>query len=95
VKRRYSEFEWLHERLSNLHPDVVLPPLPPKRTFGRFRDDFIDERKQGLQTFLQFLASHPKLRYDRVFQLFCERPVEVGFHCQSVLGACAVLNVLL
>lgn len=86
MRRRYSEFEWLEERLQKAHPDLTLPPLPPKRTLGRFRDDFLEQRRRGLQGFLNFCASTPTLRDDPLVHLFCERPVEVRLRNSADCG---------
>ncbi|TPP64866.1 Sorting nexin-7 [Fasciola gigantica] len=67
VDRRYSEFEWLHSRLSHAHPYLFVPPLPGKMTIttlDRFADSFLITRQQGLQTFLNRLARHPLLSAD-------------------------------
>ena len=44
VLRRYSDFLWLYETLSMNNPGVVVPPVPDKNTFGRFAEDFVQQR---------------------------------------------------
>ncbi|MEQ2290480.1 Sorting nexin-3, partial [Ameca splendens] len=60
VRRRYSDFEWLRAELER-ESKVVVPPLPGKALFrqlpfrgddGIFDDSFIEERRQGLEQFL-------------------------------------------
>ncbi|EMP38030.1 Sorting nexin-3 [Chelonia mydas] len=70
VRRRYSDFEWLRSELER-ESKVVVPPLPGKALFrqlpfrgddGIFDDSFIEERKQGLEQFINNLVerlSHP------------------------------------
>uniref|UniRef100_A0A8C8H767 PX domain-containing protein n=1 Tax=Oncorhynchus tshawytscha TaxID=74940 RepID=A0A8C8H767_ONCTS len=60
VRRRYSDFEWLRGELER-DSKVVVPPLPGKALFrqlpfrgddGIFDDSFIEERRAGLEQFL-------------------------------------------
>ncbi|XP_078068513.1 sorting nexin-3 isoform X2 [Mustelus asterias] len=60
VRRRYSDFEWLRNELER-ESKVVVPPLPGKALFrqlpfrgddGIFDDSFIEERRQGLEQFI-------------------------------------------
>ena len=34
VIRRYSDFEWLHDRLAERYKGVFIPPLPEKNAVG-------------------------------------------------------------
>ncbi|KAG5449969.1 Sorting nexin-30 [Clonorchis sinensis] len=64
VERRYSDFEWLHSRLTQLHPSLFIPPLPGKMlttALDRFSDNFLRPRALGLQLFLARLSRHPVL----------------------------------
>lgn len=58
IRRRYSEFIWLRNRLA--HSEIIglsgrlqVPVLPPKRLFGRFEPSFLRSRQQGLKDFLE------------------------------------------
>lgn len=53
VRRRYSEFEKFHDMLERESGRVSIPPLPGKIFTQRFRDDVIEERRQGLENFLR------------------------------------------
>uniref|UniRef100_A0A8C8ZDN2 PX domain-containing protein n=1 Tax=Prolemur simus TaxID=1328070 RepID=A0A8C8ZDN2_PROSS len=64
VRRRYSDFEWLRSELER-ESKVVVPPLPGKAFLrqlpfrgddGIFDDNFIEERKQGLEQFINKVA---------------------------------------
>jgi len=35
VWRRYSDFEWLHKRLSTVYPAAIIPLFPEKRCVSR------------------------------------------------------------
>lgn len=80
-KRRYSEFEALREALVQLHPTLILPPLPSKHSIadyatkqGRAKSDpaLLAKRKRMLERFLQRLYMHPVLRIDVVFRRFLD-----------------------
>lgn len=58
IRRRYSEFVWLKNKLGL--EDVVFndaPKLPKKRVIGRFKENFLWRRQEGLQKFLNRLAN--------------------------------------
>ncbi|CAG2219522.1 SGK3 [Mytilus edulis] len=60
IFRRYNEFYQLHEKIKKLYPDANLR-LPGKRLFGNLDPDFIQQRRDGLDEFIQKLVSHPKI----------------------------------
>ncbi len=78
IQRRFSEFARLHERLlrepqlpamnlgnsKNLCKPVV-PDLPPRRWFGRFEENFLNERLFALRAFMEGVL---------VFNSISERP---------------------
>lgn len=60
VRRRYSDFEWLRNELER-DSKIVVPPLPGKAwkrqlpfrgDDGIFEEDFIEERRKGLEVFI-------------------------------------------
>ena len=67
VRRRYSDFEWFRELMERENQRVTLPPLPGKQLFkNRFTDAAIEERRVGLERFLQIVAGHPLLQTGHV-----------------------------
>lgn len=65
VRRRYSDFDSFRKVLQHETTRVVIPKLPDKSilTYShRFNDDFIEERRQGLEKFLNMVAGHPLLQ---------------------------------
>ena len=72
VLRRYSDFLWLYETLSNNNPGVVVPPVPEKSPFGRFDDQFVKQRRVALEKCIQKTANHPVLGKDADLRLFLE-----------------------
>ncbi|KAK7012871.1 beta-glucan synthesis-associated [Favolaschia claudopus] len=72
VLRRYSDFLWLFETLSNNNPGVVVPPVPEKNPFGRFDDQFVRQRRYALEKCIHKIANHPVLGKDPDLKLFLE-----------------------
>ncbi|KAJ1743454.1 Sorting nexin-3 [Coemansia sp. RSA 1290] len=62
VRRRYSDFEWLRDQLERETSRVTIPPLPGKVFTNRFDDKVIEDRREGLERFLQIVAGHPLLQ---------------------------------
>ncbi|XP_020863862.1 sorting nexin-3 [Phascolarctos cinereus] len=80
VRRRYSDFEWLRSELER-ESKVVVPPLPGKAFLrqlpfrgddGIFDDSFIEERKQGLEQFINKVAGHPLAQNERCLHMFLQ-----------------------
>ncbi|KIY51846.1 Vps5-domain-containing protein, partial [Fistulina hepatica ATCC 64428] len=72
VLRRYSDFLWLYETLSQNNPGVVVPPVPEKNTFGRFDGQFVRQRRLALEKCIQKIANHPVLGKDPDLKSFLE-----------------------
>lgn len=72
VLRRYSDFLWLYETLSANNPGVFVPPVPEKSPFGRFEDQFVNQRRLALEKCIQKIANHPVLSKDTDLRLFLE-----------------------
>ncbi|UJR37411.1 hypothetical protein I4U23_030115 [Adineta vaga] len=82
VRRRYSDFEWLRKELER-DSKIVVPPLPSKawkrqmpaffrRDDGIFEDEFIDERRKGLEQFINKVAGHPLAQNERSLHVFLQ-----------------------
>lgn len=81
AKRRYSEFEALRSALVQLHPTLIIPPIPSKHTLSDYavkqskaKEDatIIARRKRMLQSFLRRCASHPDLQNSDVLKKFLD-----------------------
>lgn len=59
VRRRYSDFEVFREMLKSDLPRVNVPQLPGKVFTNRFSPEVIKKRMEGLDKFVQHIASHP------------------------------------
>lgn len=64
VARRYSDFEYFRDVLERESSRVTIEQLPGKTGpfTNKFDDDFISNRRKGLQKFLQQVAGHPLIQ---------------------------------
>lgn len=65
VRRRYTDFVWLHNKLVESLPSHIIPPLPEKHSLlehlNRYCKEFIVIRMKLLDQFLRRVTSHPAL----------------------------------
>jgi len=61
VWRRFSDFEWLHKRLSICFPAAIIPLFPAKRIVGNSESSFIKDRMTSLEAYIDAVAHHPTL----------------------------------
>jgi len=80
VRRRYSDFEWLRVELER-NSKIVVPTLPGKalkrqlpfrQDDGIFEEDFIEERRQSLEGFINKVAGHPLAQNERCLHMFLQ-----------------------
>ncbi|KAL7096575.1 hypothetical protein ACP275_10G086800 [Erythranthe tilingii] len=74
VIRRYSDFIWLRDRISEKYKGVFIPPLPEKSTVEKFRfsAEFIEMRRQALDVFVNRIASHHELQQSEDLRIFLQ-----------------------
>lgn len=81
VRRRYSEFASLRQTLVNLHPTLVIPPIPEKHTMADYaakptkaKEDtsIIELRKRMLAVFLNRCRRMREVREDGVWWRFLD-----------------------
>ncbi|EGG20023.1 Phox domain-containing protein [Cavenderia fasciculata] len=74
IIRRYSEFLELDLKLHSKYPLARLP-FPPKKTFGKMNNEFIVQRREHLQLFMNAIYEHKELPFDGlVVDFFTQRP---------------------
>lgn len=73
VRRRYSDFDWLREVLVARYHGIAVPLMPEKRLVGNQGKAFIEERMQGLESFLGLLLANPYLRQDATVRMFLQQ----------------------
>jgi sorting nexin-3/12 len=80
VRRRFSDFEWLRNELER-DSKIVVPALPSKAIKrqlpfrgddGIFEEDFIEERRAGLEGFINKIAGHPLAQNERCLHMFLQ-----------------------
>lgn len=83
VRRRYSDFEWLRSELER-DSKIVVPPLPGKALKrqmpfrsddGIFEEEFIEDRRKGLEQFVNKVAGHPLAQNEKCLHMFLQEPV--------------------
>eukprot|EP01043_Picozoa_sp_COSAG02_P024443 COSAG02_NODE_1335_length_13197_cov_5.830279_4_plen_479_part_00 len=74
VRRRFNDWLFLRDELNHCLPGSILPPMPSRDPVkGKLApEDFMEERRQGLQTFLAGVAQHSRLARLAVLQQFLE-----------------------
>ncbi|CAG8127368.1 unnamed protein product [Penicillium olsonii] len=81
VRRRYSEFASLRQTLVNLHPTLIIPPIPEKHSMADYaakptkaKEDtaIIDLRKRMLSVFLNRCRRMKEVREDGVWWRFLD-----------------------
>lgn len=82
VRRRYSDFEWLRGELER-DSKIVVPALPGKALSrqlpfrgddGIFEEEFIEDRRKGLEQFINKVAGHPLAQNERCLHMFLLEP---------------------
>ncbi|XP_036394803.1 sorting nexin-10B-like [Megalops cyprinoides] len=85
VRRRYSEFVWLRQKLQENALLMELPELPPRNPFFSLNNaQQIGERMRGLQHFLEVILQNPLVLSDSCLHLFLQSQLSV-----TKMEACA------
>ena len=70
VERRYSDFEWLKEKLNFLYPGFPVPPISKKGHLRRYDEKHLTKRLIILEKFLNKIASIAELKSDELVHEF-------------------------
>ncbi|KAJ4369527.1 Sorting nexin, cytoplasm-to-vacuole targeting pathway/endosomal sorting [Didymella sp. IMI 355093] len=98
VKRRYSEFASLRATLVNLHPTLIIPPIPEKHSMADYaarptkaKEDagIIELRKRMLAVFLNRCRAMKEVMEDGVFWRFLDPHTSWN----EVLSSAPVANI--
>ncbi|XP_075388038.1 sorting nexin-1 isoform X1 [Tenrec ecaudatus] len=107
VKRRFSDFLGLYEKLSEKHAQngFIVPPPPEKSLIGMTKvkvgkedsssAEFLEKRRAALERYLQRVVSHPTLLQDPGVREFLEKeelPRAVGTQTLSGAGLLKMFN---
>ncbi|XP_038828065.1 sorting nexin-10A-like [Salvelinus namaycush] len=78
VRRQYSEFVWLRQRLQDNAMLIELPKLPPWNPFFSLNNPYqVNQRMKGLQEFLETVLQDPLLLSDSRVHLFLQSQLSV------------------
>ena len=77
VQRRYNEFLALNEQLNQRWPGIYVPAIPEKQFVGDKDEEFIEERRQLLERFVQECAKYEFLIESKEFKIFTRTQGEV------------------
>ena len=82
VRRRYSDFDWLRQIMTNLYVGNVIPTTPRKNKLGsdKFGDAFLQKRMRTLEKFLNYLLMNPIIKYSQLFYDFISIENEADFN---------------
>lgn len=78
VERRYSDFLWLRNYLAREFPGLYIPPMAPKDG-KHFTEDYLNKRKELLQSFMDDILEHPTLRATQVVEDFLKVASDEAF----------------
>ncbi|XP_060770395.1 sorting nexin-1a [Neoarius graeffei] len=107
VRRRFSDFLGLYEKLSEKHSQngYIVPPPPEKSILGMTKvkvgkedpssAEFVERRRAALERYLQRLVSHPSLLQDPDVREFLEKeelPRAVSTQALSGAGFLKMIN---
>ncbi|XP_071496918.1 sorting nexin-30-like [Diadema antillarum] len=72
VRRRYQDFLWLRQKLAEMHPTHLVPPLPEKHSMrlDRSSNEFLATRQRALNKFLERISEHPVLSFNEILKVF-------------------------
>lgn len=71
ISHRYSEFHELHNQLVTDH-GVSKDILPPKKVIRNKSTEFIESRRQGLESYLRRVLNYLKITMPRIFVEFLD-----------------------
>lgn len=66
VRRRYSDFQWLYQRILTEAPGAIMPIIPHKRTAligeAKYSQQFVEERRRNLEVFMKGVFQIPHIQ---------------------------------
>lgn len=94
VSRRYNDFVWLHQRLTERFPQCMVPPLPEKQFSGRFASDFVETRRLALQTFFNEIVKQKELATSVDLMIFLCSSDKGLAQAQTIMGSLEKMNLV-
>ncbi|KAJ7998320.1 hypothetical protein DPEC_G00221470 [Dallia pectoralis] len=106
VRRRFSDFLGLYEKLSDKHAQsgYIVPPPPEKSIMGMTKvkvgkednssAEFVEKRRAALERYLQRVVCHPSLLQDPDVREFLERDDIPRAHSTQALSGAGFLKMI-
>ena len=84
VRRRFSDFEWLHQILSQEYKYCLIPSIPKKKNINKlvidkFDEAFLRKRSRKFERFLRYIINDPILKNINVVYEFLSVEKEEDF----------------
>ncbi len=85
VRRRFSDFDWLHQMLVNTYNYCLIPSIPKKKknlnkiVSDKFNESFLRKRSRKLEKFLSYLINDPILKNLKIVYDFLSIEKEEDF----------------
>ena len=84
VRRRFSDFEWLHQILSQDYKYCLIPSIPKKKNINKlvtdkFDEAFLRKRSRKFEKFLSYVLNDPILKNTNVIYEFLSIEKEEDF----------------
>ena len=84
VRRRFSDFEWLHQILSQEYKYCLIPSIPKKKNINKlvidkFDEAFLRKRSRKFERFLRYIINDPILKNTNVVYEFLSVEKEEDF----------------
>jgi sorting nexin-1/2 len=77
IQRRYNEFLALQNSLNTQWPGCYVPAIPEKQLIGDKDDNFVEERRQLLERFIQECSKYNYIIESEEFQIFARAAGEI------------------
>jgi len=79
VRRRFNEFFWLRESITDMLPGAFVPAIPEKLPIALWPQGYLAQRKRELQWFLKRCSSIPYIRDNEAYSLFLNAEYDTNF----------------
>jgi len=80
VRRRFNDFFWLREWITDMLPGAFVPAIPEKLPIALWPQGYLAQRKRELQWFLKRCSSIPYIRQNAAYQLFLNSDYNTNFN---------------
>jgi len=83
VRRRFNEFFWLREAITDMLPGAFVPAIPEKLPIALWPQGYLAQRKRELQWFLKRCSSIPYIRDNEAYALFLNAEYDTNFNAAT------------